>query len=356
MKAVLIWGTGEIGKNVYERGLNARVAGFVETYRSCTECKGLPVYQVTTDELPAYDYIVVANAHVIDIYDYMKDKGMDLARAVFMCFCPKVNPRENIEVAKEVLSYQNFQRYCITYKLIDKSFYADDRELYTRLNKREQFKIQEEFLWPVITEKYDANAGTVNNYFVQDLWAASLIHKKMPKIHYDIGSRLDGFIAHVLAMGIPVTMIDIRPFPGKIEGLDTIVDDATYLNQFSDNSIESLSALCSLEHFGLGRYGDPIDPEACFKCFSAIQRKMKPEGNLYIAVPVGKERVEFNAHRVFYAQTIRDCFGELQLMEFSCAVAGNLEKNIDIHKFDNDVQNGASHYGLFHFVKKGGAK
>ena len=125
METVLIWGTGVIGKTVYERGLNARVAGFLETYRSCVECKGLPVYQVTTDELPTYDYI-------IDIYDYMKDKGTDLKRAIFMCFCPKINPRENIEAAKAVLSYENFQRYCITYKLIDKSFYVDDRELYTR--------------------------------------------------------------------------------------------------------------------------------------------------------------------------------------------------------------------------------
>ena len=49
-----------------------------------------------------------------------------------------------------------------------------------------------------------------------------------------------------------------------------------------------MSALCSLEHFGLGRYGDAIDPEACFKCFDQIQKKLKKGGNLYISLPVGQ--------------------------------------------------------------------
>lgn len=90
-----------------------------------------------------------------------------------------------------------------------------------------------------------------------------MVFNNRPEIHYNIGSRLDGFIAHILAMGIPVKMIDIRPFPTEIEGLDTIVDDVTCLRQFEDNSIESLSALCSLEHFGLGRYGDGRNGESC---------------------------------------------------------------------------------------------
>ena len=74
-------------------------------------------------------------------------------------------------------------------------------------------------------------------------------------------------------MGIDVTMIDVRDFPKQVEGLRTIIDDATTLKQVSDGSIGSLSALCSLEHFGLGRYGDSIDPEGCFKCFMSIQKK-----------------------------------------------------------------------------------
>ena len=146
-------------------------------------------------------------------------------------------------------------------------------------------------------------------------------------------------------------MIDVREFPGKIEQLHTIVDDATSLHQIPDESIESISALCSLEHFGLGRYGDKIDPEACFKCFDNIQRKMKQGGRLYLALPVGKERVEFNAHRVFYAKTIINCFSSLTLEEYSCAAEGEIEYNVDIDKYDDDRHNGEYRYGLFAFLK-----
>ena len=140
-------------------------------------------------------------------------------------------------------------------------------------------------------------------------------------------------------------------FPGKVEHLHTIVDDATSLCQISDESIGSMSALCSLEHFGLGRYGDPVDPEACFRCFDNIQKKLKKGGRLYISLPIGKERVEFNAHRVFYASTIIDCFHMLHLEEFSCTSQGEIEYDVDIHKYDCDPHNGEWRYGLFSFIK-----
>lgn len=205
-------------------------------------------------------------------------------------------------------------------------------------------------MWPVISDKY-APAGSVGNYFWQDLWAAKAIIKSEVKKHFDIGSRLDGFIAHLLSAGLDVTMIDIRKFPEGIEQLYTIVDDATSLHQVPDESIESMSALCSLEHFGLGRYGDPIDPEACFKCFANIQKKLKKGGRLYISLPIGKERVEFNAHRVFYASTVLACFNTLHLEEFSCTSQGKIEYDVDIHRYDNDPHNGEYRYGLFSFIK-----
>lgn len=348
---LLIWGTGAIAEEVLKHGLNGTIMGFVETIRTKETFQGYSVYEILTEKLPDCDYIVVANAHTNTIYEWALGNGINIGKLIFMRFCGKINPREHIEEVKNVLGYRNFQEYCVQYNLIDQSFFIEDLELYSKLNKRDTFKIQENYLWPVITDKYDM-AGTVNNYFIQDLWAASLIYEEKPEIHYDIGSRLDGFVAHILAMGIPVTMIDIRPFPAEISGLTMIVDDATNLRQFTDNSIESLSALCSLEHFGLGRYGDSIDPEACFRCFASIQRKVKRGGNLYIAVPVGKERLEFNAHRVFYAQTIKDCFHEMELIEYSCAVAGQLEKNVELHKFDDDLHKGNYCYGLFHFCKR----
>lgn len=237
------------------------------------------------------------------------------------------------------------------YGVIEGSFFERDKELYSALNTKSNFDINDKNLWPIISEKY-AEAGSINNYFLQDLWAAKYIIKSGLKKHFDIGSRLDGFIAHLLAANINVTMIDVRKFSDEIEGLDTIVDDATSLHQFEDNSIESISALCSIEHFGLGRYGDPIDPEACFKCFKNIQRVMKKGGSLYLALPIGCERVEFNAHRIFYPKTVVDCFDELELIEFSCAAERTIEYNVPLDKYNSDPHNGEYRYGLFYFKKK----
>lgn len=349
MKRVLVWGTGKIAKEMIQLGINAEIIGMVETNKRNSEFMGLPVFSGTM--LPTgYDYILVANSHTIEIFEFVQKMKYDVEKIIFLKFCPYYNARKNIRIIYELLSEELFQIYCNEYKLIDESFFGIDKKIYSQMNKRLNFAIDEKYLCPQIGDKYK-NAGSVSNYFWQDLWAARLLYKEKPEVHFDIGSRLDGFIAHLLSFDIPVKMIDIRPFPAEIDGLETVVGDATTLHQFEDNSIGSLSALCSLEHFGLGRYGDPVNPEACFICFKAINEKVRPGGHVYISVPVGRERVEFNAHRVFYAQTIADCFEEFRLVEFACAADGKLETGVDLHKYDRDTHDGNYRYGLFHFVK-----
>lgn len=350
MKKVYIWGTGKIAKRLISNKVQAEIIGFIETNKKDDTFDGKKVYKYTEIK-GGYDAIIVANNYPNEVYLSAQESGMALEKMIFLKQCSHVKKENDFEWVESILGKNNFELYLAEYGLYEKTFFERDKQQYTLLNKRERFAIDENCIWPVIKDKYE-NAGTVDNYFWQDLWAARLIHENPPKEHFDIGSRLDGFIAHILAFGISVKMIDIRPFPVEVEGLTTVVDDATNLTCFSDNSIESLSALCSLEHFGLGRYGDPIDPEACFKCFERIQEKMKPGGKLYITLPIGRERVEFNAHRVFYPQTIVDCFDKMELIEFSCTAEGLLERNVDLHKYDNDQHNGNYRYGLFYFIKR----
>src|SRR5258708_12219402 len=89
------------------------------------------------------------------------------------------------------------------------------------------------------------------------------------------------------------------------------------LTQSGTGRVVFPSSLHAGEHFGLGRYSDPVDLAACFEFMDALQRVLKPGGTLYFSVPVGRERLEFNAHRVFGPQTIIDCFSKLQLVSFS---------------------------------------
>lgn len=349
MNKILIWGTGNYAKQFIENGYAGEIIGFIETHKTKYEFLEMPVYR--SDEIPSqFDYIVVANSYTAEIYDTCRQLHLDMEKVIFLYSIQHRVGCTDLSTIKKILSEQNYINYCARFGLFQDTFVGEDAKKYEQLNERSNFAIKEQCMWPIITDKY-ALAGKIRNYFWQDLWAARLIIQRGVKEHFDIGSRLDGFVAHLLAAGINIQVIDIREVPIEEEHLHTIIDDATMLHQIGDESIESMSALCSLEHFGLGRYGDPVDPEACFKCFANIQRKLRKGGHLYISVPVGKERVEFNAHRVFYASTIVDCFHDLHLLEYSCAAQGTIEYNVDIHKYDDDQHNGEWRYGLFHFCK-----
>lgn len=233
-----------------------------------------------------------------------------------------------------------------------KIIYRINRVTYNQQNTRKNFVAKRKFDYPIYGDRFE-QAGMLSQYFWQDLWAASLIAKKNPERHFDIGSRVDGFIGHLASFRDKITLIDVRPLSSGIPGVNFIQADATSLAGIDDGSIYSLSALCSLEHFGLGRYGDPVDPEACFKAFQSINRVVGVGGDVYIAVPIGKEHVEFDAHRIFYARTIVNSFPQMELLEFSCIGPGEyqIERNVPLDKYDKDIS-GGGRFGLFHFRKK----
>ena len=171
-------------------------------------------------------------------------------------------------------------------------------------------------MYPALQD-FDADAGeATGHYFFQDLWAARKIFQRRPERHIDIGSRIDGFVAHLLTF-MPVAVIDVRPLASGVAGLDFIRADAMNLHGFSDRSVDSISSLHAIEHFGLGRYGDPVDPDGWRKAMLGLQRVLRPGGRLYLSVPVGRERLCFNAHRIFSPMRILDTLADLALVSFA---------------------------------------
>ena len=68
---------------------------------------------------------------------------------------------------------------------------------------------------------------------------------------------------------------------------------------------------------GLGRYGDPLDPDGDIKAMRELQRVVAPEGSLLFVTPVGRPQIRFNAHRIYAYEQIRDAFSELRIEQFS---------------------------------------
>lgn len=147
-------------------------------------------------------------------------------------------------------------------------------------------------------------AGQIQHeYFWQDLLVAQKVFQANPRKHVDVGSRIDGFVAHVASFR-EIEVLDIRPLSKAIPGV--VFRQLDLLNLPNDLSgyCDSLSCLHALEHIGLGRYGDPIDQRGAEKAFTNLARMLELGGALYLSVPCGSERVEFNAHRLFSVETI----------------------------------------------------
>lgn len=348
---ILLWGTGSSVRK-YMRCMNQDwVVGFIETTPKSDSFMGKPNYP--PNALPEeFDLIFVASVYCNEIYQEICRNHIPIAQVCFMHvpYEYNINLNDNLDKASRIFGenklvfidgYDKSKKYNYVYK---------DLEEYNRLNTRSTFTYRPEYKHFIEKDKYN-EAGSIGVYFWQDLWGAQLVREHDPEYHYDIGSRVDGFIAHLLAFRKKIRLIDIRPLDGEVEGLEFVQGDATNLDGIEDNSIESISALCSLEHFGLGRYGDSIDPDACFKAFDAIQRKVKQGGCAYISVPIGSEHIEFNAHRIFYAQTIVNAFNQMELVQLDATSGNKIEYDIDIHKYDDVSQKGAGRFGLFCFKK-----
>lgn len=153
-------------------------------------------------------------------------------------------------------------------------------------------------LLPCLHDWYEEGGSTKDEYFWQDLYVAQKIHRSAPTRHVDIGSRIDGFVAHVASFR-EIEIFDIRPVNSQIPGVLFKQADLMNSSESFSGYCDSLSCLHALEHFGLGRYGDPIDPRGYVAGLTNMTKMLQSGGVFYLSVPIGVERVEFNAHRIF---------------------------------------------------------
>ena len=172
-------------------------------------------------------------------------------------------------------------------------------------------------LKPCLHDYDDEGGVTRNEYFWQDILIAQKIFARAPKRHIDIGSRIDGFVAHVASFRT-IELLDIRPVTSQIPG--SIFTQADLMaDEFGlEDCCDSVSCLHALEHFGLGRYGDQLDAQGAELGIANMARMLQQNGTLYLSTPIGRSRVEFNANWVFDPHRIIDVTGQhgLRLEKF----------------------------------------
>jgi SAM-dependent methyltransferase len=207
--------------------------------------------------------------------------------------------------------------------------------------------------YPILGERFSESGTMSGHYFHQDLFVASRIFINNPKRHLDIGSRTDGFVAHV-AVFRKIEIIDIREQMSKVNNIAFRKADLMQLPDDLINAYDSISSLHAIEHFGLGRYGDPVDYHGYMKAIDNITRILQPGGKFYFSVPIGEQRIEFNAHRVFSVQYLLDFFYDKFILNSFSFVddKGDFFENIELTQIEIDTNYGC-HYGcgIFELTK-----
>jgi hypothetical protein len=207
--------------------------------------------------------------------------------------------------------------------------------------------------FPILSD-YDDQAGSASgHYFHQDLLVASFVYLADPARHIDVGSRIDGFVAHVASFR-RIEVMDVRDLDSTgHENISFLKANLMERDHAKDGICDSVSCLNAIEHFGLGRYGDPIDPVGHLKGFNNILRMLKVGGTFYISFPIGRgNEVHFNAHRVFHPADVLswpDGDSAVQLERFDYVDdRGGLHRNVAIADAPLDVTFGC---GIYTFRK-----
>lgn len=178
---------------------------------------------------------------------------------------------------------------------------------------KQRFAMTWEQRYPCLDDN-TATTGFDRHYVFHPAWAARIVAKNKPAVHVDISSTL--YFCSMVSAFIPVQFYDYRPAQLGLSQLEDGEIDLTQL-RFADNSVQSLSCMHTIEHIGLGRYGDPLDYDGDLKAIQELKRVLAPGGTLLFVTPVGQPKIMFNAHRIYSYEQILSYFEGLELKEFA---------------------------------------
>ena len=226
--------------------------------------------------------------------------------------------------------------------------YYRDYLTFKKMNDN-RFTVSFKDRWPCVKDRVPSTSFD-SHYLYHTAWAARILASIKPKEHIDIGSCLR-FVSIASAF-ITFRFFDFRPPNLKLSNLKSERTDITSL-PFNDNSVKSISCMHVIEHIGLGRYGDQLDPMGDIKGVKELKRVLAKDGQLLFVVPIsGKPRIQFNAHRIYSFDMIIDMFSDLKLIEFSLIPDNANNIGIILNATKNQANEQKYGCGCFWFMKK----
>lgn len=170
----------------------------------------------------------------------------------------------------------------------------------------------------IVEEIIDRSSHGIQHadYQIAQFWYASrAIAALVPAEVYDIGSHRPWLIG--VAAGLRLHTLDVRP-PDLSVPTEVFHEGLAEKLPWQSDSVECLTSLCALEHFGLGSYGDPYDPHADLKAVAEMHRVLRPGGHLILTTLCtgrNKSFVRFNAGRVYSLGRLHEMLGALEVVD-----------------------------------------
>jgi len=194
--------------------------------------------------------------------------------------------------APEDIPYALFDKYSMQGKVAVEYSYRNDcsAEIQEEINQN----FTEENL---ISSMERIKNREVNYYGYTDLWVYEAL-EKYPiegKTVCVVGSTYPWYEAMALQFGAKRCVVFEY---SKREAFD---DRIVYLQpeEIGDEQFDVCFSISSFEHDGLGRYGDPLNPDGDLEAMERAKKYVKKDGIMILSVPWGKDKVFFNVHRVY---------------------------------------------------------
>lgn len=114
-----------------------------------------------------------------------------------------------------------------------------------------------------------------------------------------------------------VITIEYAPIHSDIAQLTTLTPKQAANRYLADDwrEVDFIFSFSSIEHSGLGRYGDPLDPHGDILAINQIFCFLKPGGLLYLTIPTGTDAFLFNAHRIYGKYRLLALFAGWKLID-----------------------------------------
>ena len=142
--------------------------------------------------------------------------------------------------------------------------------------------------------------GKENYYHKTDTWLYAALkqhggHLKGKKVAI-IGSLTPWYESVLLAYDIQPVTIEYNTISCDDERLEIYT-----VEEFAENrqTFDAVLSISSIEHSGMGRYGDKLNPYGDFEAMADIKSMLNPNGILFLAVPVCGDSITFNVHRTY---------------------------------------------------------